>query len=124
MEEAWEGIEDGETLCKRSVNALIGLLALDQSKLYSHHCSTSSEDMPERASLQSILRAGDTTLYDFVTVTNLLGNCSHRPIHDLCLSVEAVRVGQLLHVLKASGALPIELRVDSCLYKPHQAKAR
>ena len=49
---------------------------------------------------------------------NLMSNCSHRPIHDLCLSVEAVRVGQLLHVLRASGAIPMELKTDACMYRP------
>ena len=51
MDEAWEGIEDGELLSKLSVNAMIGLMAIDQSKLYKHSCSTSSDDMPEEATL-------------------------------------------------------------------------
>ena len=90
MEEAWEGIDDGKALCKMAVNALIGLMALDQSKLYTHHSSTSPTDMPEQATLQSTLSAGDQTPYSFVTVQSLMSNCSHRPVHDLCLSVEGV----------------------------------
>ena len=74
MEEAWEGIEEGELLSKLSVNALIGLMAIDQSKMYRHSCSTTAEDMPEQASLQSVVCAGDKTLYDFVTVTNLMSS--------------------------------------------------
>ena len=43
---------------------------------------------------------------------------SHRPISDLCLSAEAVRVGQMLYVLKSSRAIPIEIKTDSVISKP------
>ena len=75
MDEAWEGIDDGDLLSKLSVNAMIGLMAIDQSKLYKHSCSTSSDDMPEEATLLGCVGGGEQTLYDFITVTRMLGNC-------------------------------------------------
>ena len=55
---------------------------------------------------------------EFVSTTELLSNVSHRPISDLCLSAEAVRVGQMLYVLKSSRAIPIEIKTDSVISKP------
>ena len=69
--------------------------------------------MPEDATLQSIVQAEDKLLYNFVTVTRLLSNSSYRPIHDLCLSSEAAKVGKLLYVLKSAHAKPFELKTDS-----------
>ena len=34
MQEAWEGLDDGELLNKQSVNSLIGLMAIDQAKIF------------------------------------------------------------------------------------------
>ena len=109
-------------MCKLSVNSLIGLMAIDDSKLFKHNCSTSKDDVPIDATLISSITAGNNTIYDFVTITHLLGNTSHRPIHDLCLSTEAVRVGQMLYVLKASTAIPLELITDSVLFQQLNAR--
>ena len=57
-------------------------------------------------------------LYNFVTVTKLLSNSSYRPIHDLCLSSEAARVGKLLYVLKSVRATCFEIKTDSVLFQP------
>ena len=68
MQEAWEGLQDAEVLNKQSVNSLIGIMAIDQAKIFKHNCSIDSSDMPEDATLQSIVSAGDKLLYNFVTV--------------------------------------------------------
>ena len=115
MEQAWEGLEDSEVLNKQSVNSLIGLMAIDQAKMFKHNCSLDSSDMPEDATLQSIVQAGDKLLYNFVTVTRLLSNSSYRPIHDLCLSSEAARVGKLLYVLKSVRAKCFEIKNRQCI---------
>ena len=57
MDEAWEGIEDGELLSKLNVNAMIGLMAIDQSRIFKHSCSTASDDMPEEATLLGVVGA-------------------------------------------------------------------
>ena len=45
-------------------------------------------------------------MYDFVTEERLLSNTSTRPLHDLALCTEAVRVGQMLYVIRQNKALP------------------
>jgi len=47
-----------------------------------------------------------------------VSNTSCRPLHDLALCTEAVRVGQLIYVLRQTRALPYEFKTDSCLYRP------
>ena len=46
MDEAWVGIKDGELLSKLCVNAMIDLMAIYQSNMYKHSCSTAIDDMP------------------------------------------------------------------------------
>ena len=45
---AWEDIDNGYVLSKLSVNALIGLMAIDQAKTFKHSCSTDSSDVSLR----------------------------------------------------------------------------
>jgi hypothetical protein len=51
-------------------------------------------------------------MYDFVTEERLLSNASTRPLHDLALCTEAVRVGQMLYCIKQCRAVPYELKTD------------
>ena len=55
---------------------------------------------------------------DFITSTQLLSSTSWRPLHDLALCNEAVRVGQMLYCLKQQRATIYECKTDSCLYRP------
>ena len=57
-------------------------------------------------------------MYDFITTTKLIGNASCRPLHDLCMGTEALRVGQMLYSLKQARAVIYEIKTDSVLYKP------
>jgi hypothetical protein len=66
--------------------------------------------------------AGEHTLFDCVTSERLVSNTSTRPLHDLALCSEAVRVGQLLYVLRQSKALPYELKTDSCLFRAQKRR--
>ena len=118
MQEAWEGLDDGELLNKQSVNSLIGLMAIGQDNIVKHNCSLDSSGMPEDATLQSLVQAEDKLLYNFVTATRLLSNSSYRPIHDLCLSSEAAKVGKLLYVLKSARTKCFELKTDSVFFQP------
>jgi hypothetical protein len=61
-------------------------------------------------------------MYDFVTEERLLSNTSTRPLHDLALCTEAVRVGQMLYCIKQSRAVPYELKTDSCLFRPQKRR--
>jgi hypothetical protein len=61
-------------------------------------------------------------MYDFVTEERLLSNTSTRPLHDLALCTEAVRVGQMLYCIKQCRAVPYELKTDSCLFRPQKRR--
>ena len=64
--------------------------------------------------------AGEHIMYDFVSEELLLSNTSTRPLHDLALCTEAVRVGQMLYCIKQCRAVPYELKTDSYLFRPQK----
>ena len=120
MEAAWEG---EEVLAKFSVNSLIGLWAIDEASLTKVRTSTLEEDRPSEPCLTSVFHYGENkVVYDFLTTTKLISNSSCRPLHDLCMCTEAVRVGQMLVALKSAGAIPYELKTDSVLYRPRKRR--
>ena len=49
--------------------------------------------------------------------TCLASPTSHRPLHDLCMCTEAVRIGQMLDCLKKQRCIPLEIKTDSILYR-------
>jgi hypothetical protein len=55
---------------------------------------------------------------DYITKTRLASPKSHRPLHDLAMCSEAVRVGQMIYVLQKQRATIHEIKTDSCLYRP------
>ena len=58
-------------------------------------------------------------IHGFVTKEKLdSGGVSNRPLHDLAMCSEHVRVGSMLYALKQSRAIVYELKTDSCLYRP------
>jgi hypothetical protein len=116
MEAAWEG----SPLAKLAVNSLIGLLSIDETKTYKLRSSRRDADAPAGCVKQLFHfgAAGDQIMYDFVTEVRLLSNTSTRPLHDLALCTEAVRVGQMLYCIKQARAVPFELKTDSCLFRP------
>ena len=119
MEEAWEDA----LLAKLSVNALIGLWCLDDAFSYKVLSSTHDGDCPPGASTRVFHYQGGE-VKDFITKQRLASATSHRPLHDLCMGTEAVRVGQMLYCLKAQRCTPLELKTDSVLYRPtNRAKA-
>ena len=98
MEAAW----DGSPLAKLAVNSLIGLLSLDETRTFKLRSSRRDSDAPAGCVKQVFHygAAGEHTMYDFVTEERLLSNTSTRPLHDLALCTEAVRVGQMLYCIK------------------------
>ena len=122
MEAAWQDVDDSEHMCKLSINSFIGIMCINENKMYKHSCSTLKEDIPLGASLSSCISYGNHTLYDFVTVTDLKSNVSMRPVHDMTLCMEAVRVGQMIYMCRAMRAIPYEIKTDSLLYKPQKRK--
>ncbi len=114
MEAAWG---EDDVLAKLAVNSLIGLWAIDDC--YSHKMRSSSyeSDAPAGA-LKQTFHYGDGLVYDFISSTQLLGNASCRPLHDLCMCTEAVRMGQMLYSLRQARAVVYEFKTDSVLYKP------
>jgi hypothetical protein len=120
MEAAWEG----SPLAKLAVNSLIGLLSIDETRTYKLRSSRRDSDAPV-GSVKQIFHYGpadEHIMYDFVTEERLLSNASTRPLHDLALCTEAVRVGQMLYCIKQSRAVPYELKTDSCLFRPQKRR--
>ena len=113
MERAWEGSE----LAKLSINSLIGLWAIDDATTLKVRTSTREDDKPKHGCLTSLVHYEGGLVYDFITRTKLVTNASCRPLHDLCMCTEAVRVGQMLLAIKMAGAIPYELKTDSVLFK-------
>ncbi len=114
MEAAWCG---DEVHAKLAVNSLIGLWAIDECYSHKLRSSTYESDAPPGALKQTFHHEGGL-VYDFITTTNLIGNASCRPLHDLCMGTEALRVGQMLYSLKQARAVVYEIKTDSVLYKP------
>ena len=110
MESAW----DGKSLGKLAVNSLIGLWCLDDARSYKCRSSRHDADAPAGAIKHIFQYADGERIFDFVTSESLVSNTSCRPLHDLALCTEAVRVGQLLYVLRQARALPFEFKTDSC----------
>jgi hypothetical protein len=113
MEEAWEG----DPLAKLAVNSLIGLWAIDQVFSHSLRSSTYETDAPVGSLKQTFHFEGGCT-YDFITSTRLQCSSTCRPLHDLCMATEHVRVGQVIYELQQSRAVIYEFKTDSVLYKP------
>ncbi len=113
MEPAWQG----GPLAKLAVNSLIGLWAIDAA--YSHALRSSTyEEVAPAGSLKNTFHYEGGSTYDFITSTRLLGSSTCRPLHDLCMCTEHVRIGQALYELKQSRCVVLELKTDSVLYRP------
>ncbi len=113
MEEAWQG----DRLAKLAINSLIGLWAIDQAFSHSMRSSAYETDAPPNSLKQTFHYEGGCT-YDFITSTKLLSSSTCRPLHDLCMCTEAVRLGQMIYELQQSRAVIYEFKTDSVLYKP------
>jgi hypothetical protein len=119
MEHAWNG---DATLGKLSVNSLIGLWCIDEATSLKVRTSTREDDAPRDGCLTSTFHYEGGYVYDFMTRTPLVTNASCRPLHDLCMCTEAVRVGQILLALRISEAVPYEVKTDSVLFKPKKRR--
>jgi hypothetical protein len=113
MENAW-----GERgLAKQAVNSMIGLWCLDETYSYKLTTSEHPGDVPPNA-LKRLTQVGDTVVTDLITKTKLVTTTSLRPLHDLCMCTEAVRVGQMIYTLKRQRCTIYEFKTDSVLYRP------
>ena len=100
MEEAWGFHKD---LAKFSINSMIGLWALQNNWIYHVKTSSSASDA-EGSFMHRLVEYGkDETTYDHIFQTKVLSNMSMRPIHDLIMHTEAVRVAQLCYIVKKLG---------------------
>ena len=112
MEEAWgdAGFQ------KESINSMIGTWMLDDSHSYSLISSHNPMDAPKNA-LKRIVHFEGGNVVDYITKTQMRSVTTMRPLHDLCMSTEAVRVGQMLYCLQKQRAVIHEIKTDSVLYK-------
>ena len=113
MESAWEEMDHA----KRSVNSLIGLFCIDDGFAHRLVSSNDERDAPE-GSLKSTFYYEGGFVTDYIVSTRLLTSASCRPLHDLCMCTEAVRVGQMIYALKQERATIYEFKTDSILYSP------
>ena len=112
MEEAW-----GEAgLGKQSINSMIGAWMLDECFSYSLISSNHVGDAPPGA-MRRVVHYEGGSVTDYITNTQLISVTTLRPLHDLCMGTEAVRVGQMLYCLRKQKAVIYEIKTDSCLYK-------
>jgi hypothetical protein len=97
MEEACGEVPE---LPKRSINAALGIIG--SPRLSTFRLKT-GEDIPEAViggAVPVVTHFGTGgRVVDWVWETRLLTNVSHRPIHDVALFTEHVRVAQALYVL-------------------------
>ena len=89
---------------------------------YSYKClsSTRDDDCPPGA-LKSVFHYEGGVIHDFVAkelVSN--GGISNRPLHDLAMSQEHVRLGTALYVLKRLRCRVMELKTDSVLFRANK----
>ena len=69
--------------------------------------------------LKSTFHYGAGTIHDFVTKEQLCnGGISNRPLHDLAMGQEHVRLGTALYALKRLRCPVHEIKTDSILYRP------
>jgi hypothetical protein len=109
-------------LSKLGVNSMIGLWAIDREYSYRVVSSSREDDCPETCTFKRIFTYADGERYvtDYVTKTEIVKTTSLRPLHDLTLCHEAMRVGQMLYCLKRQQAAVYELKTDSVLYRPRK----
>ena len=91
MESAWQEMDHG----KRSINSVIGLWCIDECFAHRLVSSNDERDAPP-GSLKSTFYYEGGCVTDYIVSTRLITSASCRPLHDLCMCTEAVRVGQMI----------------------------
>jgi hypothetical protein len=113
MEAAW-----GDTgLGKKSINSMIGLFCIDECFNYRLLTSDHPGDIPPNC-IKRLMHYPGGVCTDLIVKTRLKTTTSMRPIHDLCMCTEAVRIGTAIYALKRQRATIYEFKTDSILYRP------
>ena len=104
MEAAW----DDDALRKLSVNAMIGLWCIPSDTAFFLRSSFCEDDLKAVSPGQALkIRtefAEGRAIHDYVFQTSLIsGGLSMRPLHDLCIQQEAVRVAQMIAIIQKLG---------------------
>ncbi len=73
---------------------MIGLWCLDEAFSYRLLTSEDPGDIPE-GGFKRLTQYPGGCVFDIILKTRLASTTSMRPLHDLCLCTEAVRVGQI-----------------------------
>ena len=89
---------------------------LDDSSSYNLMSSQNSGDAPPNA-LKRVIHYDGGFVTDYITRTHMRSVTTLRPLHDLCISTEAVRVGTMIFCLAKQKATIYEIKTDSVLYK-------
>ena len=113
MEDAWDGLEHA----KRAVNSMIGLWARDGAVGYRLVSSEDGRDAP-LGSMKHVFHYEGGSVTDYLVPVHTVSSLSLRPLHDLCLSSEATRVGQMIYAIRQTGGSILQFKTDSCLYRP------
>ena len=111
MEEAWRDLDDGPLRAKLSVNAMIGLLSRTESSQW-HVRPAGHPEEARGAALVMHNRYGEHLVTDYAWQTQVITNCSYRPVYDMIVWQEVLRVAQLVGQLAAH---KVPLRNVVCL---------
>ncbi len=87
-----------ESLSKQSVNAVIGTFTLTD-RVYTYRCVTSrcpDDALPHNLKRVVQFSQGRCTIVDYICRTELSTTTTLRPLHDMCMASEHLRVGQAL----------------------------
>ena len=115
MERCWDDPDDA----KFAVNSLLGCWAIKRNVIYSLTTSTSELDEPPGTTLKRYVAHDTGQVIDWVKEIEAVGGQSKRPLHDVVLSTECVRMGMALYMLERM-SIPkrciLEMKVDSVLF--------
>ena len=78
--------------------------------------SNNAGDAPANA-LKRLVHYEEGSVTDYITRTHMRSITTLRTLHDLRMSTEALRVGQMLFRLQKQKATIYEIKTDSVLYQ-------
>ncbi len=102
-------------MAKASINAMLGFMGSPRTSSYKLQTGDHLVDGvgAVRTTLFRWGQGKDDVVLDHIYETKVLSNVSHRPIHDICLHTEHVRVAQAFYMLQK--AVKLSLRNIICV---------
>ena len=92
---------------------MIGAWMLDECFSYSPRSSKHAENAPANA-LRRVVHYDGGFVIDYISETRLLTMAALRPLHNLCMCTEAVKVGQMLYCLHKQRQPSMRYKLTVC----------